>query len=138
MKKRYLFAALFFETAACLGAYFLQFFTARKLGMRRWVNHLCNNWSKAVDLDRVNLILMLLIAAFALVLLVWTIRRVKPGNFALMALAATAAAAVGIYLVCTLRYTRRLMAAYYLVCPVLLLGAVTVLVCWALAVWKSK
>lgn len=138
MKKRYLFTALFFEIAACLGAYLLQFFTTRKLGMRRWVNHLCNNWSKNIDLDKLNLILMLLTFALALALLVWTIRKVKHRSCGLTALVATAFGAVGIYLVWTLRYTRRLMAAYYLVCPILLMGAVIALVCWALAVLKRK
>lgn len=138
MKKRYLCTALFFETAACLGAYLIQFFTARKLGMRRWVNHLCNNWSKAVDLDRVNLVLMLLVSVLVLALLFWTIKKVKHRRCGLTALAATAFGAAGIYLVWTLRYTRKLMAAYYLVCSVLLLGAVITLACWVLAVWKRK
>ncbi len=138
MRKRYLCIALIFELLACLGAYFMQYFTARKLGMLRWVNHLCNKWGRMMDLDRLNLILMLLVSALTLALLTWTIKRAKEKirNFA--PLMAAAVGAVGIYLVWTLRYTRRMMAAYYLVSPVLLLGAMMALVCWALAVLKRE
>ena len=138
MRKRYLCIALIFELLACLGAYFMQYFTARKLGMLRWVNHLCNKWGRMMDLDRLNLILMLLVSALTLALLTWTIKMTKEKirNFA--PLMAAAVGAVGIYLVWTLRYTRRMMAAYYLVSPVLLLGAMMALVCWTLAVLKRE
>ena len=138
MKKRYLYIALFFEVAACLGAYFMQYFTARKLGMLRWVNHLCNKWSKQMDLDQFHLVMMLLVSGLALALLLWTVKRVKETSIHLSALAATAFSAVSVYLVWTIRYTRRLMAAYYLVSPILLLGAAVALLCWALAVSKKQ
>jgi len=57
---------------------------------------------------------------------------------AMLLVLAMALVAVGIYLVFTLRYTRRLMAAYYLVSPILLLGELIVLGCWALAVLRSE
>ena len=138
MKKRYLYTALFFEIAACVGAYFVQYFTARKLGMLRWINHLCNKWSRYMDLDQFHLIMMILVSGFALALLIRTMKKMKEKSFCLSALAATAFSGVGIYLVWTVRYTRRLMAAYYLVCPILLLGAVIALLCWALAVSKKQ
>ena len=138
MKKRYLYTALIIEIAACLGAYLMQYFTAKKMGMLRWVNHLCNKWGRMMDLDRLNQILMLLVSALALALLLWTLKKGRGRSRSFAPLMVTAFAAVGIYLVWTLRYTRRLMAAYYLVSPVLLLGATIVLACWALAVWKSK
>ena len=138
MKKRYLYTALFFEIAACVGAYFMQYFTARKLGMLRWVNHLCNKWAKLMDLDRFNLIMMILVSGLALGLLLWTKKKITEKNHRLSFLAATVFSGIGIYLVWTVRYTRRLMAAYYLVCPILLLGAVITLCCWALAVTKNE
>lgn len=138
MKKKYLCIALVFEVTACLGAYLIQYFTARKLGMQRWVNHLCNKWSKGVDLDSLNLIFMLLVSALTLALLLWTLKRVKEERRSFAPMLATALGAVGIYLVWTIRFTRRMMAAYYLVSPILLLGAVIVLSCWALAVFKRK
>ena len=137
MKKRYLYTALVFELAACLGAYFIQYFTARKLGMLRWVNHLCNKWAKFMDLDKLHLFLMLLVSVLALALLLWTVKKGMERGPHLSLLAATAFTGVGIYLVWTIRYTRRLMAAYYLVSPILLLGAVIALCCWALAVSKK-
>ena len=91
-----------------------------------------------MDLDRLNLILMLLVSALALALLLWTLKKGQGRSRSFAPLMVTAFAAVGIYLVWILRYTRRLMVAYYLVSPVLLLGAAVVLVCWALAVWKSE
>ena len=138
MKKKYLYIALFFETAACVGAYFIQFFTAKKMGMLRWVNHLCNTWSKKVDLDRVNLLLMLLVLGLVLALVFWTLKRGKEAHRALLPLVGTALGAAGIYLVWTIRYTRRIMAAYYLVSPILLLGTLIALGCWALAVLKKE
>lgn len=138
MNKKYLFIALLFEIAACIGAYFIQYFTAKKMGMLRWVNHLCNKWSKAVDLDKLNLILMLLVSALVLALLFWTMKKAKEKIRSFAPLMASALGAVGVYLVWTIRYTRRMMAAYYLVSPILLLGAVIVLSCWILAVFKSK
>ena len=138
MKKRYLCIALIFEIATCLGAYFTQYFTSKKMGMLRWVNHLCNKWGRMMDLDRLNLILMLLVSVLALALLLWTLKKRQERSRSFAPLMVTAFVAVGIYLVWTLRYTRRLMAAYYLVSPVLLLGAAVVLACWALAVWKSE
>ena len=137
MKKRYLYTALVFELTACLGAYFIQYCTARKLGMLRWVNHLCNKWAKTMDLDNLHLILMILVSGLALALLLWTVKKGKERNLHLSLLAATAFTGVGIYLVWTIRYTRRLMAAYYLVSPILLLGAAIALCCWVLAVSKK-
>lgn len=138
MKKRYLYTALIIEIAACLGAYLMQYFTAKKMGMLRWVNHLCNKWSKNVDLDRLNLILMLLVSVFTLALLFWTIKKAKERMCSIAPLMATTIGAIVVYLVWTLRYTRRMMAAYYLVSPVLLLGAMIALGCWALAVLKRE
>ena len=138
MKKKYLYIALIFEITTCLGAYFTQYFTSKKMGMLRWVNHLCNKWGRMMDLDRLNLILMLLVSVLALALLLWALKKRQERSRSFAPLMVTAFVAVGIYLVWTLRYTRRLMAAYYLVSPVLLLGAAVVLACWALAVWKSE
>ena len=138
MKKRYLYTALIIEIVTCLGAYLMQYFTAKKMGMLRWVNHLCNKWGRMMDLDRLNLILMLLVSALALTLLLWTLKKCQGRCRSFAPLMVTAFAAVGIYLVWTLRYTRRLMAAYYLVSPILLLGAIITLCCWALAVFKSE
>ena len=91
-----------------------------------------------MDLDQFHLIMMILVSVLALSLLLWTAKRGKKQSLCLSALAATAFSAVSIYLVWTIRYTRRLMAAYYLICPLLLLGAVTALSCLALAILKIK
>lgn len=138
MKKRYFYTALIIEIAACFGAYLMQYFTAKKMGMLRWVNHLCNKWGRMMDLDRLNLILMLLVSALALALLFCTIKKARERIWELAPLMAAAFGSVGIYLVWTIRYTRRMMAAYYLVSPILLLGAAIVLSCWALVVFKSE
>lgn len=138
MKKRFLCTALFFEIAACFGAYLLQYFTARKLGMLRWVNHLCNKWARCMDLDRFHQILMILVSVLSLILLLYTIKKRKAGIAGLTGLITIALAAVGIYLIWILRYTRRLMAAYYLVSSILLLGAVIALICWTAAVLKRE
>lgn len=136
--KKYLSIALFFEIAACIGAYFIQYFTAKKMGMLRWVNHLCNKWSKSIELDSLNLVLMLLISAVTVALLFWTITKAKERSIHFVPMMVTGMLAVAVYLVWTIRYTRRLMAAYYLVSPILLLGSIIVLGCWAHAVWKSE
>ena len=138
MRKRYLCIALIIELLACLGAYFMQYFTARKLGMLRWVNHLCNKWGRMMDLDRLNLILMLLVSALTLALLIWTMKKAQEKIRIFAPLMAAAVGSISVYLVWTLRYTRRTMAAYYLVSPILLLGAIITLCCWALAVFKSE
>ena len=138
MKKRYFYTALFFEITACIGSWLIQYFTSKKMGMLRWVNHLCNTWSKSVDLDRMNLMLMLLVSVLALVLLVLTVKKARESICNFEPLMAASFVAVGIYLVWTIRYTRRMMAAYYLVSPILLLGATIALICWALAVLKRK
>ena len=91
-----------------------------------------------MDLDQFHLIMMILVSALALALLLWTVKRVKETSLHLSALAATAFSAVSVYLVWTIRYTRRLMAAYYLVSPILLLGAAIALLCWTLAVSKKQ
>ena len=138
MKKRYLYTALIIEIAACLGAYLMQYFTAKKMGMLRWVNHLCNKWGRMMDLDRLNLILILLVSVLALSLLIWTIKKAQKGIGNFVPLMAVAVGSVGIYFAWTIHYTRRTMAAYYLVSPMLLLGAITVLCCWAFAVFKYE
>lgn len=138
MKKRYFCLALFFEAAACMGAYCIQYFTAKKMGMLRWVNNLCNKWSSRINIDSLNKLLMLLVSVLAVALLVYTMKKLGLKSRGMTALSAMSFCTVGIYIVYTLRYTRRLMAAYYLVSPILLLGAAISLVCWGLAVLKSK
>ena len=138
MKKKYLYAALLFEIAACAGAWLIQYFTSRKMGMLRWVNHLCNSWSRRINPDSLNLVLMVLVSVLALALLIFTLKKAASAGRARFPMMGVALGSVGIYLYCTLRYTRRMMAAYYLVCPVLLLGAMMTLGCWTLAVFKSK
>ena len=137
MKKRYFCTALAFECAACIGAYLLQYFTARKMGMLRWVNHLCNRWGQSVDLDRLNLVFMVLAAGLAAVMLIWTMVRAKKIRPSIP-MAVLALTAVGGYLLCTICNTRRTMAAYYLVSFTLLLGAVIVLGIWLYTILKSK
>ena len=138
MKKKYLYAALLFEIAACAGAYLIQYFTSRKMGMLRWVNHLCNSWSRRINPDSLNLVLMVLVSVLALALLFFTLKKAASAGRARFPMMGVALGSVGIYLYWTLRYTRRMMAAYYLVCPVLLLGAMMTLGCWTLAVFKRK
>ena len=135
MKKRYFYTALAFECAACIGAYLLQYFTARKMGMLRWVNHLCNRWSQSIDLDRLNLILILLVASLAVALLIWMLALAKKRR-PLIPMAVIALTAVGAYLLYTICNNRRTMAAYYLVSFTLLLGAVIVLGIWIYGAFK--
>ena len=138
MKKKYLYSALLFEIAACAGAYLIQYFTSRKMGMLRWVNHLCNSWSKRINPDSLNLGLMVLVSVLALALLILTLKKAASAGCTWFPMMGVALGSVGIYLYWTLRYTRRMMAAYYLVCPILLLGAMMALGCWTLAVFKRK
>ena len=138
MKKKYLYSALLFEITACAGAYLIQYFTSRKMGMLRWVNHLCNSWSKRINPDSMNLVLMVLVSILALALLFFTLKKAASAGFTWFSMMGVALGSVGIYLYWTLRYTRRMMAAYYLVCLVLLLGAMMALGCWTLAVFKRK
>ena len=137
MKKRCFCTALAFESAAWIGAYLLQYYTARKMGMLRWVNHLCNRWSQSVDLDRINLILMLLVSGLAVALLIWTLVRVKKIRPSIP-MAVIALTAVGAYILCTMCNTRRTMAAFYLVSFTLLLGAMIVLCIWMYAILKNE
>lgn len=91
-----------------------------------------------MDLDRLNLILMMFVSVLTLALLFWTIKKARERIRSFAPLMATAVGSAGIYLVWTIRYTRRIMAAYYLVSPILLLGAIIMLICWVLAVLKSE
>ena len=137
MKKRYFCTALAFECVALIGAYLLQYFTARKMGMLRWVNHLCNRWSQSVDLDRINLILMLIVSGLAAALLVWTLvrsKKIRPS----IPMAVIALTAVGAYILCTMCNTRRTISAFYLVSFTLLLGAMIVLCIWMYAILKNE
>lgn len=87
-----------------------------------------------MDLDRINVIAMILVCVLALVLLLWTVKRFR--SFAPMM--AISACSIGVYLVCTICNTRRTMAAYYLVSFTLLLGSVIVLGIWLYALLKSE
>ena len=138
MKKKYLYSALLFEIAACAGAYLIQYYTSKKMGMLRWVNHLCNSWSRRINPDSLNQVLMVLVSVLALALLFFTLKKAVSAGFTWFSMMGVGLGSVGIYLYWTLRYTRRMMAAYYLVCPVLLLGAMMTLGCWTLAVFKRK
>ena len=81
---------------------------------------------------------MVLVSVLALALLILTLKKAASAGCTWFPVMGVALGSVGIYLCWTLRYTRRMMAAYYLVCPVLLLGAMMALSCWTLAVFKSK
>ncbi len=136
MKKAYLITALIFETLACAGAWAMQHFTARKMGMLRWVNGISNKLSKKADLDTVNVVLMTLLALAVIFLLFWALDRVKERSLAFDGLMGITLCSAGIYTAYTLAYTRKLMAAYYLVSPVLLLGAVLTVLCAVIAAYK--
>lgn len=130
MKKRYLYIALFFEIGACVGAYILQYFTTKKMGMLRWVNHISNKWSKAADIDLIFSVAMIVVALAVL----WLI--FKAIGKGCDALAASCLIGCGTYIAYTIAFTRKLASAYYLVSPVLLLGALISLFCLCLAVRK--
>ena len=104
--------------------------TAKKMGMLRWVNQLSNKWTRAADLDSIYSMFMIVLTWAVLFLLF------KALNKGCDALALTALTSAGISVAFTLAYTRKLVAAYYLVSPVLLLGTLISLVCLALAVRK--
>lgn len=138
MKKVYLITALIVETLACAGAWTIQRFTSRKMGMLRWVNGICNKMTKKADLDTVNVVIMVALAVLLLFLVFRAIDRVKERSGAFDGLVCLSLCSAGIYIAYTLAYTRKLMAAYYLVSPVLLLGAVTAIIFLAVAVCKNR
>ena len=133
MKKLYLKIAVIAQVLLCLGAYFMQYFTARKMGMLRWVNGICNKWSKNMDLDRLNTVMMIIVALLAVALLFWALEKAKNRDAAFDALSVIMLSSAGLYISYTLAYTRRLMAAYYLICPLLLLGTLAVMLCFLLS-----
>ena len=132
MKKKYLYIGLFLELAACVGAYLMQYFTKKKMGMLRWVNGICNKWSKAADLDAVYGIIMVVVAVLVLLLLFWVLNRGRDSCADALTLGCLVSA--GIYIAFTVAYSRKLVAAYYLVSPVLLIGTLAGCLCLALAV----
>lgn len=138
MKKACLIIALVLEVMACAGARVMQHFTSKKMGMMRWVNGICNKWTKEVDLDTINAVLMIIVAAAVLALVFWALGRVKNRGGVFDGLMCTALASSGIYIAYTIAYTRKLASAYYLVSPILLLGAMGALICLILAARNDK
>lgn len=130
MKKKYLYIGLFLELAACVGACLMQYFTKKKMGMLRWVNHLSNKMTKSCDLDLVFGIVMILVALAVWYLIFRAIGKGCDG------LALSALFCSGTYIAYTIAYTRKLASAYYLVSPVLLLGALISIICLSVAVRK--
>lgn len=88
-----------------------------------------------MDLDRLNLIL-LLVAVLSAAMLIWTLVRAKKSRPSIP-MAVILLTAVGGYLLCTICNARRIMAAYYLVSFTLLLGAVTMFGVWIYAAFKA-
>ena len=123
---------------ACAGARVMQHFTGKKMGMMRWVNGICNKWTQKADLDTINAVLMIVVAAAVPALVFWALGRVKNRNAAFDALMCTAITSSGIYIAYTIAYTRKLASAYYLVSPILLLGAAVALLCLTLAARSDK
>ena len=138
MKKACLIIALVLEVMACAGARVMQHFTSKKMGMMRWVNGVCNKWTKEVNLDTINTVLMIIVAVAVITLVFRALGRVKNRNGAFDGLMCTALTSSGIYIAYTIAYTRKLASAYYLVSPILLLGAAVSLICLFAAVVKNR
>ena len=138
MKRVYLSTALVLEILACAGAWTMQHFTSRKMGMLRWVNGICNKLTKKADLDTINAVVMAAIALLVVFLVFRAIDRVKDRSGAFDGLVSLTLCSAGIYIAYTIGYTRKLMAAYYLVSPILLLGAATAIICLLIAVCKNR
>lgn len=122
MKKSYFVVSALLQLLCYVGAWLMQHFTARKMGMLRWVNGVSNKWSNMAELDAIHGVLVLLVAAAVLLLLFGALDKGSGGSGVLDGLVLSMLFSAGAYVAYTLAYTRKLASAYYLVSPLLLLA----------------
>ncbi len=138
MKKTILFVTGTLQLLCYVGAYLIQYFTSRKIGMLRWVNHNTNRWAKKADLDSINAIVLVLLVLLALALLFYALDRLQKRSVSTELGFVSLLASVGVCAACVLGWNRKLIASYYLVCILLFLAALLGIAGLALSLRKKE
>ena len=138
MKKVYLVASVIIQLCCYVGAWLVQRFTAKKMGMLRWVNSVSNKWSKKADVEMLFCLFAIFMAVAVMLLLFWAIDRVQRRSAAFEALMTSAVLSTGAYIAFVVGGSRKLIASFYLLSPLLALAALVTVIMFLAAVVKSE
>ena len=123
MKKVYLLVSVILQLCCYVGAWLVQRFTAKTLGMLRWVNSVSNKWSKKADVEMLFSLFAIIMAVIVLLLIFWAMDRVRRRTVGFELLMSSALLSTGVYAAFIVNGTRKLIASYYLISPLLALAA---------------
>lgn len=123
-KKILYLIATFLEIGFLLGAYLVNYFTVKKIGMTRWVNFRVTKWEAEYPIFLIKLLVILLLLAFtALIFWIYLKRRKAVKKFVgvmAVVMCVLSVASVGYILFCSVAKMR----AYYLISIMLVVTAV--------------
>ena len=138
MKKIYLIVPHFIQLCCYVGAWLIQHFTAKKMGMLRWVNSISNKWSKNTDVEMLFSLFAVFMAVGLLLLLFWVLGKVQRRSAAFELLMVSTVLTAGAYTAFVAGGSRKLIASFYLVSPLLALAAFVTIIVLFLAALREK
>lgn len=121
-----------------VGAYVIQYFTKRKLGMLRWVNHQRMKVQKAMPVDMLKYVAVILVLILVILVVVgYMKKRTKLGKLdAVMAVVMIIVTVV--YLGFTLFVNVESIRSYYLVLPMIGAASLMLVIRNSIAIWMCK
>lgn len=137
--KKILFGLLDLLAAAFLiGAYVIQYFTKRKLGMLRWVNHQRMKIQKAVPVDLLKYVAVALVLILVILVIVGYVK--KRDELSRLAAVMTAVMVIiaVVYLGFTLFVNVESIRSYYLVLPMIGASSLMLVIRNSIAVWMCE
>lgn len=137
--KKVLFGVLdLLAMAFLIGAYVIQYFTKRKLGMLRWVNYQQMKIQKTIPVELLKYAAVILVLMLAIVVVMgYMKKRVKLGKSDAVMTAMMIIIAV-VYLGFTLFVNIESIRSYYLVLPMIGVASLILVARNSIAIWMCK
>lgn len=124
MKKAAYLLTVAVQAALLAGAYAVEYFTERRLGMQRWVAYMNRGWEAAYPLDALQIATTVAVVALAVVAVVLVARRWRQVGALLRGMAVATVVLALAYAAFWAAGSTATVSAYYFLCGLLALVAI--------------
>jgi len=138
MKKALLVLLDLLSIAFLIGAYVIQYFTKRKLGMLRWVTFKVSQIKEAMPVDILKYAAVIVVLLLTAMIVRSFMKKRKSLGMTDMVMVAVLIIFAAIYLGFTLFVTTEMIRSYYLVLPMIGAASLMLVIRNGFAVWMCK
>lgn len=137
--KKALFVLLdLLSIAFLIGAYVIQYFTKRKLGMLRWVTFQVSQMKEVMPVDLLKYIAVIVVLLLTAMIVGGFMKKRKSLEVTDMVMVVVLIILTAIYLGVTIFVTTEMIRSYYLVLPMLGAASLMLVIRNGFAVWMCK